>query len=37
MNVSIGVHPIAVLTSLFAVWFAYTELQKNNNVFVKIL
>ena len=32
----VGFDPIAFLTSIFAVWFAYTESKKNNNVIVKI-
>jgi hypothetical protein len=35
--VSFGVDPLALLTSLFAIWFAYTETRKSNNILVQIL
>jgi hypothetical protein len=37
MDVSIGFDPIAFLTSLFAVWFAYNESSRNNRTLVKII
>lgn len=33
----VGFDPIAFLTSIFAVWFAYSESRKNNKVLVKII
>ncbi len=34
---SVGFDPIAFLTALFAIWFAYTETKKSSNILVKIL
>ncbi len=34
---SFGIDPIALFTSLFAIWFAYTETRKSNNILVQIL